>query len=774
MRALQYIEFEVDHCALTYGVAPCLAVLGVTGPIKCFNSKATCQSRSTYTESLQLVRFAVPTDYLPAEIDCVPSIKTITFDPSVVSLGKNLGERATLTITFTDHRDSDTGPGGDPYISSRSYDPFYQGTYFGKFRARHPFLRGRYLRWINGELGQNIVDMETRHFVIDSFSGPSANGEYKIVAKDILKLADGERAKAPAVSNGFLTADITDVATSFTISPVGVGAEYPAGGHGSIGGKEIVSYTRSGDVFTITRAQLGTAASTHKAQDRFQWVIYYNALAPHVIIADLLLTYAGVYLPHIDWGNWVIEVSTYINRLYTAVLAQPTDVDVLISELIEQAGLSMWWDDRYQLIGMLALRGMVPDSGTFSEDNFIGESLTINEQPELRLSQVHTYFGQINPLTSLTDKSNYRSVSVVTDTVAEEDYGSPVIKEIFSRWIPALGRTVADKIGATQLARFRDPPRHFTLSVLRNSIDEVRLAHTYYVQGWSMQDETGAVAPATVQVTRLKAGPDIIVVDADEVLFNFSAPGVSDDPNVRNIIIDSDILNVNMRTAYDSLYPTPVAGNIVVCRINPGVTVGSAGAGAEAFTIGTWPVGVVLVLIVQGYLYGAGGAGGYGGGMAGGASLNGGPGTAGGTALLTTTALKVELPGRIWSGGGGGGGGGRKGIFPAGGGGGGGAGRVPGVGGPTTTTTFGDTGTTETGGAGGLGISDGGVGGAGGNLGNPGNAGVQSGSGVGGAGGAAGYSISGYSLITFGTWDAVTATFTPGTPTGTLSGPVTG
>ena len=209
-----------------------------------FHTLATCQDRAHFTNAPATLRFAIPTNYLPASIECIASIASIAFDPAVISLGKDLGQRATLTVTFNDHRHSDTGAGYDKYLADRPYDPYSLGTFWGKFAARQKFVRGRPLRWIVGDTDQALADMQTRHFIIDSITGPSNNGEFKIIAKDLLKLADGDRALAPAVSNGFLVADIDDITTALTLSPVGVGLEYPLHGYIAIGGSEICEYYR--------------------------------------------------------------------------------------------------------------------------------------------------------------------------------------------------------------------------------------------------------------------------------------------------------------------------------------------------------------------------------------------------------------------------------------------------------------------------------------------------------------------------------------------------
>jgi hypothetical protein len=763
-KVLQYVEIDIDYCSLTYSVAPCQASLinsPPTGTIKCFNTLVTCQDRANFTNAPVTLRFAVPTDYLPADIDCIPNINSITFDPAVISLGEDLGQRATLTVAFDDHRHSDTGAGFDKYLAdsppSRNYDPYSQGTFWGKFRARQPFLFGRNLRWINGFLGDALADMETRHYIIDSFTGPDNNGKFQIIAKDLLKLADGDKATAPLVSNGYLNSAITTSSTSFTIVPAGVGAEYPASGYIAIGGSEICNFSRSGDSFTIGRGQLGTAPASHSGQDRVQLVLTYSAQSPDVIIKDLLQTYAGVDSGFIPAADWALEISTYLNRLYTAVIPQPTSVNTLISELIEQAGLSMWWDDRNQQIGMLVLRGLIYTNYLFSNDSIVADTIEVTEQPDKRLSQVHTYFGQINSLTSLTDKSNYRSVSHFIDTQAETDYGSAAIKEIFSRWIPALGRSIADRLGAILLARFTDPPRHIKLGVLRGSTPEILLARGYQVTSTFLQDQTGASEMVNMQVTRLNPTADIIQVEADEVIYTAAA----EDLTHRNIIIDVDATNVNLRAAHDLIYPAPDATVTVICTINAGVRLYSGAASAVALDVGSWPAGVTIVVVINGGIRGAGGRGGdY-------SSQNS---EQGGTALFTRVPIKLQLVGTLW-GGGGGGGGTTYGNTAGGGaydpgGGGGGAGLVPGAGGAgghpaqPGSEFGGGAGYLFAGPGGGLGI-------AGGN----GFSGV-----IGGVfwqgwtGAPGGYAIDGVSHVTSGSWDASTNTFTPGALGGDLRG----
>src|SRR5262249_4787134 len=160
---------------------------------------------------------------------------SISFTPATLSLGENLGQRASLKIAFNDHKHVFAG------------EPYAQGSFWGKWRGRHGTrLRGRALRLIRGFVGQTIDQMETRHYVIETTDGPTLDAVYTIEAKDVLKLADDDRSQAPALSTGTLAGSIDAVTTTAALSPSGIGnLDYPASGYVCIGGKEICAFTRS-------------------------------------------------------------------------------------------------------------------------------------------------------------------------------------------------------------------------------------------------------------------------------------------------------------------------------------------------------------------------------------------------------------------------------------------------------------------------------------------------------------------------------------------------
>jgi hypothetical protein len=335
-------------------------------------------------------RFAQPTSYLPREIPAIASIESVSLQPATISLGQNLGQRASISVTLNDH------------LHRFGAEPYDRGTFWGKWRGRYGTkLRGCPLRVIRGQVGQAVSAMDTRHYIVDTTDGPTFGAKYTFTAKDILKVADDDRAQAPVLSNGSLAGTISAVAVSATLSPVGIGnLEYPASGWVCIGGKEVVSFTRAGDVLTIVRAQFGTVASLHDAGDRVQLVLRYTGDDAADIIQDLLVNYAGVPASTIDLAEWQAETSAFLNVIYAATITEPTSVNKLVSELIEQAALAVWWDDRAKQVRLQVLREISTDADTFTHERMLEGSFSVKEQPTKRISQIWTYYGQRDPTDS--------------------------------------------------------------------------------------------------------------------------------------------------------------------------------------------------------------------------------------------------------------------------------------------------------------------------------------------------------------------------------------
>lgn len=759
--ALEFVEIDVPYCANDYGVSPCTASIGVTGTAKCFNGLGTCQDRANFLEETVTLRFAKPTAALPPDLDAMPSLAGVDYAPGAIALGVSLGERSTLTATFLDSQRTDTEPAGDKYVTERNYDPWKQGTYWGALRVRHPYLRGRAMRYISGQVGQTIDEMTTRHFIIDGMTGPTRGpgSTFTITAKDALKLADDDKAQAPALSTGYLSADINSAVTSATLLPTGIGAiEYAASGLLNIGGTEIVSFTRAGDVVTITRAQENTTAVEHKANDRVQQCLKFTAASPGTVLDALLVDHAGLDPSYTDLGAWQSEIDAYLDQVYTAVIAEPTGVRTLCNEIIEQAGLVVWPDDTGPAIRLQVLRPVAANATEYTAANTLEGTLQVQDQPDKRLSRVQVYFALRNPLLRLDDPASFLSVQEELDGQAETDNGAAGIKTIFSRWIPRGGRAVATRLAQLQLGRYVVPPRRITLAVQAPDFSDgpvalpLALGGAHQIGGQPIQDAFGLPATIPAQVTRLKPGPDIWQAEAEEVSFvEYDATAAL----THTLILDgTGYLSVNLKTMHDAVYGALTADDVangvtVIAVVQPGAIVGSNNPATPALDIGTgWPVGADITVQAVGRIQGAGGAGGPANLTPSLISL--GAGLAGGVALYSRVPFSlVDASGEIWGGAGGGAPGGRSSGPRGAATGGGGQGYLPGAAGAASGTAApGTAGTTEAPGTGGtpsvnFDVGDGGAEGADGGAGtfNIGGSGTTN-------GGNAGAAIDGVSFAT--------------------------
>jgi hypothetical protein len=767
------IEVDQDQCTLTYGAGACTATLSAENPHKCFNTRKTCQDPANYDRGTLTLTFCESIEIDTGSDYVFPLLKGVSTSPSRLNTtsrirNEPLGIRSSCTASFTDapHTDryvdkyAEERLSGAAQFSGIGYDPLDRGAFWGKWRARNPYWLGRSMRVRQGviERGQ-FSQLTQRHYIIESFSGPDNNGSVSITGKDVLKLADNDRAQCPSASTGELLADITDVATTATLSPGGVGdLEYPASGKITIG-SELMDFTRTGDALTITRASNNTEASDHDAGDTVQLSVVISAQTVNTIVTDLLTNYAEVDAVFINATDWAAEVALYLPSGYSAIIPKPTSVRNLIGELAEQAGFSLWWDEVNQTIRLSAVKQPSVASLTITDDWMLDGSLKIKDRPDARLSQIWTNYGILDPTASLDNPNNFRATLVTVDADAgtAEEYGQDAVRKINSRWITVAGKGAAVSLNDRLLSRFRDIIRETSFELPSYRADQVRMGDTHRISSRFILDKVGDAHLMPIRVLSVMQKGDTLSIDAEELIFN-------QNPNetTQRVIVGGDLNDLNFRTLYDEQFPLgPGATNDIELIIDSGVVVGATDSAGPTIDVGSWGDYTYnsLTIINYGRIIGAGGS-----------QAN----PAGGTGLYTRVAIALNNQSQVA---GGGGVGETRSTFVGFGnvysaGGGGGAGRIGGQGvdgytngAPSTTTTDnGANGTTDAGGAGGTNSADSMVGGIGGGLGLPGNA--SSGTGTsfvaagdaeqGGPLGAAGNAIDGHSFITYTTVGTIT------------------
>lgn len=589
-----YIEIDLPRCLHTFGVAPCAATLSgpnPTGTIKCFNTLGTCQDTANFASSIVTLRFTKATETRSLDIAALPYLQTVEYSPAIIPLGEpSLGQRPSIEAHLINEAWPDTGPLGDKYRSERPWDAWQQGSFAGKLLARYKSLRGFAMRLISGQAGQAFEDMEVRHFVVESHEPPTIEGHWSVIGKDPLKLADADRAQAPKFTPGKLVADILANAGSATLAPTGVGNEhYPASGWINIGGDEIVAFTRSGDTLTLTqRGAFETEAQDHRAGARCQLCLYFDSVDPADALKTLFVDFADIPSGYIPIADWLAETDAYWGRVVERLIPEPTAVNQLSGEIIEQCGLAgPWWDELEGKLPLQVLRSIATDAQRFDTTvNVVEGSVTVEPRPERRLSRVQVYFGLKNPLLDTEDPNSYLSSVSIEDADAEELYGGPAIKRVFSPWIAAGGEATALKCAAKLLGRFVHPPRHVSYATYRWLGARPTLGQGAQLLA-HMEDASGSRAAVPIQNNRVSFDDAVFMVEADEMSFEskYDTGGVE----IPTVTYSANQTNRNLKADFENLYPPATHGDTVKFIINTGVIIGSNSTAAAAMTVGNWP-----------------------------------------------------------------------------------------------------------------------------------------------------------------------------------------
>lgn len=535
-RPRQILEIDLPYCSLTYGTGACTAVLGTTGPRKCFQMYGTsvqrrfkqggCQDPSNFTPGTKTLRFSHAVNGLPKLSGPIyPAMRgAISGSALEINIGGvddkkgPLGRRETLRVNLKDFQDNDSDL--DKYQAERvsgaaqadtvGYDPATRGTFFGRLLARWPYWEGAAVRVLDGYVGDDLGDYTARHYVIHSITGPDFAGNVSIELYDVLDLVSRKR-MIPVPNNGELPVDIEeDYLGDFTLEATGLGdAEYAASGRICIG-NEVMTFTRSGDTFTITARGLdGTEVDGHSRGDTVQQCWRCENATLDEVQAEVLEDYAGVpsaLIPASEWGD---EVSTWLPSLrLTRTIPKPRDVlDVTAS--LQRLGVFIWWDREDQLIGLRANRPVsITETPAVFDMNvdFVESSVRKVELPEQRYTDVLFWHGLIDPTKSPTDGENYNRVLNVADNDATGDnaHGASGRRflNIFCPWLGEGDAISATAIAARLVYRFNRTPQKITALLDRDRNSDLVVAAPVTVTTRLIQFDDGAPMAARMQIIK--------------------------------------------------------------------------------------------------------------------------------------------------------------------------------------------------------------------------------------------------------------------------------
>lgn len=515
----QYIEIDVDFCNLEYGTAPCQAALGVTGQRKCFNMVRGCQDIDNFDKGVKTIRYGMSVSGIPTGTVIFPWLKSVSMRSATVNISgfdKNMvgiGKRGTVSAKLMDAPHHDRGidkyqagrVDGTAQVDEGPYSPQDRGTHFGKLKHRFPFYAGRPMRVIDAYLDGGVITIsKTRHYIITDINGPDAKGNVEIKGKDILDLADDKRAVVPKAVRGVLEADIDKVATEFTLLPAGIGdVDYPATGWGVIK-SELINYTRVGDVVTIVeRGVSGTSISSASAGDSFLLSFSVRRRRADLVIQDILAI-AEIDPAFIPVAKWQAEFDRWgSNLLLSADITKSEGANKLLGE-IAILGISLWWDDVLQEIGLKINRPPDEDIVLDVSDNADIKAITQFDENDKRLTEVAFFSAPTDPTKVGTDGNNFsrQYYSVDQDAKSALQYDDTKVRQIFSRWLNHGNDSLVRILSKRIVNRFRDVPVTFDITI--DAETDVSLTDVIRLSSRVNQDDTGNPVSRLMQCVAIK------------------------------------------------------------------------------------------------------------------------------------------------------------------------------------------------------------------------------------------------------------------------------
>lgn len=495
-RPITIVEIEQKRCVNTFGSAPCTA----TGTPKCYNCIGTCRDLPNIdnTGSIKwrfvddrpgIYDFADHSDPDNLELDPIACLVSVSTSENKINAGSNLdgvspfGITGKATVSFRDVPWNDVW--GDPYLADRSgyvagKVPPNRANFWALWTARNPLFTEMYLRIYDGYEGQDLADMRSRLYVLDSVDGPDESGRVTVKGVDPLRLTDGDQAEFPRTSKLDVYGDIDDITTTVRVFGVEADLSDDFGNTGDrkwlVAGNELIlytGYTDDGDgVFTLTgvvRGDLGTVAGSHNDQDKLQRAGRYEDISFWLVLDDLVKDHTEIPDDFVDLAGWNLEGETYLPTYKTnRTIIVPTAVKKLAGELSQQGLYYVWWSEYEQLIKMLAIRPPEAAPITLNDSDNLLRGTVLTRDPKARLTQVAVYYNQIDVFGGDDDDANYSNRFTAIDG---ENLGETRAAAIYAPWIS--NRTQAVQLAVRLLIRYKAVPKFLSVTVDANDRDAI-------------------------------------------------------------------------------------------------------------------------------------------------------------------------------------------------------------------------------------------------------------------------------------------------------------
>lgn len=582
------------------------------------------------TSGETIYRFCENRSPLPLELEAVPSLSSVSVSPAALDLEGGLGVRATASITLNDHNDYTV-------FSSEG------ARFWPRWRAENPYYQGSKVSVLSGYLvnGEYIAEnFQARDYILEKWT--YASGRVNISCKDPLKLTDNDRGQAPKATNVVLGGEVLVGDITITVDN---SDDFIVGDYIRINSEVMQITAINSLLLDVDRGLYNTVVDSHSIDDAVQKCLYYNDTLPNIVY-DIMVNYSEIDPSYINKSGWDNEAALFLPGFYETLLTEPVGTNDLLKELTEQAPHYLYWDERTNKIEMVAVK-QPPDSSQIITDeaNIIEGTVKVTDKNDMRISRVIVNFGQIDPTKKLDEFSNYRQAYVRVDPDSEINYGTSKLKTIYSRWINNSNKAAAIRLAARIGRRFAKSPRAVTFGLDAKDSDIWTGSPVRINTSDILNEITYDRYDMPVQVTSVVEKGFYQYEALEHTYGNPTEEDKEVDGNGEIVILSGEIVDINLRDIYDSLFPTVESDANVVFLFDQSCTAGGTTTNAAVKT-GTWPeLNTPPLIDIRGLLIGKGGDG---------ADAVSSNATDGGLALELQDDIRFSNGGILGGGGGGG------------------------------------------------------------------------------------------------------------------------
>lgn len=612
--------------------------------IGCYNTPKTTLSPLAYNPDVSKKSYFFANQLIPNLTDIYfPNLESITQNTPELSIGENIGTRASGAIKISDFYTNDAFELPEAFKEKRVYASFW-----GKFIARN-YIRNRRIAIYRGYVDENgfsLSNFQKELYIIRDISRDK-NGAVTISYIDPLYYTNETKAKMPVKSNGKLDLDITSSQTTMAIN------SQTEGEYGLLDDPvtlRINTELVTGTVSSISTATNGysiginitergygpTSISDHKKGDLVQ--LCYVAVQKNVVdIIKDAFSFTKIdpaFIPNAVWdAEKEAGLSSYI---LSGVLSKPTEVKKVISDMIRHSGSIMAYDSVASLISLKA-NPEFKDPDLIVDDNiFEIDSVSIKELASSQVTRATINYDKRNVVSDDKEENYRRGYTFIDDLIESEGAFSDIqeAKVLNSNWLfSSTGdQKIAAEIINREVQRKAQIPFETKFTIDSEYVGLIKGEDQNIGSAFSNafnQSEFGGTGEQILQSRRLWLGSVVQMTnhllvgpDGKNLTYHGQVTKLQPKPfdkwdvTILSIssapVVDFDYIIQSSATPYENLRLSdlyaPVSGRPTKILVEAGAVIGSIDTNTASLRTGVYPEG--LYLANRGTIVGQGGNGG--------------------------------------------------------------------------------------------------------------------------------------------------------------------